>query len=304
MNTYIAFDLGGTYLKYAIVNESGLILEKGKVKTPQKDIQELLSTINSITETFKKRYSIKQIAMSSPGAVDSKTGFIGGESAIDYIHGPNMMELISKTTNLDTYIENDAKCAALAELWLGNAREFNDVIFVVIGTGIGGAIVKDRKIHYGKNLHGGEFGYMLMKKELASDRYMNWSETSSTISLIEKVAKRKNVSVDSLSGQAIFKMASENDFDCIIELDEWYQTLAIGIFNLQYIYDPEVILIGGGVSEQIDLLAELNKRISDLVSKNGYATVFPVINKCLFNNDANLIGAVYASMTNTKVDQE
>ena len=63
------------------------------------------------------------------------------------------------------------------------------MIFVVIGSGIGGAIVKDRKIHYGKHLHGGEFGYMLVKKEPNSNRYMNWSETSSTYALIENVAK-------------------------------------------------------------------------------------------------------------------
>jgi predicted NBD/HSP70 family sugar kinase len=75
-----------------------------------------------------------------------------------------MMELIKKTNNLDVYIENDAKCAALAELWLGQAKEYKDEIVVVIGSGIGGAIVKGRKIHYGKNLHRGEFGYMLIKK--------------------------------------------------------------------------------------------------------------------------------------------
>jgi predicted NBD/HSP70 family sugar kinase len=303
MNHYLAFDLGGTYLKYGIINEEGVILEKGKVKTPQSGVEELLSTIHSISETFKKKYSIKLIAMSSPGAVDSKTGMIGGESAVDYIHGPNMMELIKKATNLDVYIENDAKCAALAELWLGHAKEYNDVIFVVIGSGIGGAIVKDRKIHYGKHLHGGEFGYMLIKKELGSDRYMNWSETSSTISLIENVARRKNVSVDMLSGEMIFKMASENDIDCIIELNEWYQTLAMGIFNLQYIYDPEVIIIGGGVSEQPNLINEIMKRTTELVSNNGYATVYPVIKRCLFHNDANLIGAVYGAVSSMKVHQ-
>jgi len=302
MSNFLAFDLGGTYLKYGIINEEGVILEKGKVKTPQSGVEALISTIQSITESFKMKYSLKQIALSAPGAVDSKTGMIGGESAVNYIHGPNMMELIKHATQMDVYIENDAKCAALAELWLGHAKEYKDVIFVVIGSGIGGAIVKDRKIHYGKNLHGGEFGYMLIKKELGSDRYMNWSETSSTISLIENVAKRKSISVDSLSGEMIFKMASENDIDCIIELNEWYQTLAMGIFNLQYIYDPEVIIIGGGVSEQPNLINEINKRTNDLVTNNGYATVYPVIKRCLFHNDANLIGAVYGAIS-TKEDQ-
>lgn len=304
MSTYMAFDLGGTNLKYAVIDESGRILEKGKVKTPQTDLQELLSFLQSITETFKEKYTLKQIAMSCPGAIDTQSGYIEGESAVKYIHGPNMIELISNATGMDVYIENDAKCAALAELWLGNATEYTDVIFVVIGSGIGGAIVKDRKIHYGKHLHGGEFGYMLIKKASDNERYMNWSETSSTVALVENVAKRKNVPIESLTGEIIFKLASEKDRDCIIELEEWYHTLAMGIFNLQYIYDPEIILIGGGVSEQEGLIFELNKRIHTLISNNGYAKVMPLINKCYFHNDANLIGAVYGAMNSLKSIQD
>lgn len=214
------------------------------------------------------------------------------------------IDLISHSTGMEVYIENDANCAALAELWLGNAKAYHDVIFVVIGSGIGGAIVKDRKIHYGKHLHGGEFGYMLVKKEPNSNRYMNWSETSSTYALIENVAKRKKVPIESLTGEEIFKLANEKDRDCIIELEEWYHTLAIGLFNLQYIYDPEIILIGGGVSENESLITELNKRVHELVINNGYAKVMPLINKCYFHNDANLIGAVYGAMNSLKSIQE
>lgn len=304
MNTYMAFDLGGTNLKYAVIDERGTILEKGKVKTPQSDLQTLLSILHSITKTYKEKYSLKQVAMSCPGAIDTQSGYIGGESAVKYIHGPNMVDLISHSTGMEVFIENDANCAALAELWLGNAKACHDVIFVVIGSGIGGAIVKDRKIHYGKHLHGGEFGYMLVKKEPNSNRYMNWSETSSTYALIENVAKRKKVPIESLTGEEIFKLANEKDRDCIIELEEWYHTLAIGLFNLQYIYDPEIILIGGGVSENESLITELNKRVHELVINNGYAKVMPLINKCYFHNDANLIGAVYGAMYSLKSIQE
>lgn len=297
MKTYVAFDLGGTNLKYAVIVDNGKILDKGHVKTPQSGLEELVELITSITNNYKTRFPIEGVAMSFPGAVNSKTGIIEGCSAVEYIHGPNILELISKATGMQVFIENDANSAALAELWLGNAKDNNDVIFIVIGSGIGGAIVKDRKIHYGNNLHGGEFGYMLMKKDPSGERYLNWSETGATIALIERVAKRKNIDASTLKGEEIFLGAKANDPDCLIELNDWYETLAIGIFNLQYIYDPEVIILGGAVSEQADLIVELNARINKLVQNDGYATVVPQIKKCLFNNDANLIGAVYNALS-------
>lgn len=293
----MAFDLGGTNLKHAVIEETGRIIDKGHVKTPQSGIDELVALIKSITEDYKTKFVIESIAMSFPGAVDSKTGIIKGCSAVEYIHGPNVVELCSNATNLQVTIENDANCAALAELWLGNAKDNNDAIFIVIGTGIGGAIVKDRKIHYGKNLHGGEFGYMLMKKDPNEDRYLNWSETGSTYALIDQVAKRKNIDYASLTGEEIFLKAKENDLDCQIELDNWYQTLAIGIFNLQYIYDPEIIILGGAVSLQPELINEINIRLKKLIQNDGFATIMPELRKCLFNNDANLIGAVYGAIS-------
>src|SRR5699024_1216495 len=101
------------------------------------------------------------IAISAPGAV-TDGGMINGGSAIPYIHGPNIKAMIETRTGLTVHIENDANCVALAEIWKGAAKTKKDVAVVVIGTGIGGALVKDGVIHKGGNLHGGEFGYMIL----------------------------------------------------------------------------------------------------------------------------------------------
>lgn len=115
------------------------------------------------------------MAISAPGAVDSVVGTIGGSSELPYIHGPNFKVILNKMTNLPIEIENDANCAALGECWGGAAMDANDSAFVVCGTGIGGALIKDKKIHTGIHKHGGEFGYCFIDIEVVNKKYLSWS---------------------------------------------------------------------------------------------------------------------------------
>ena len=162
MKAYMVFDIGGTYIKYAVMNEHGMKLESGKVPTPQEGLEIFLQKTSEIVTQYRQSYAFQGIALSSPGAVDVKSGYIGGASAIPYIHGVPMTDLIRERTGLDVSIENDANCAALAEGWLGAAKETDYYICIVIGTGIGGSIVMNHTILRGASLHGGEFGYMIM----------------------------------------------------------------------------------------------------------------------------------------------
>lgn len=296
MSFYLSFDLGGTNLKYAIVNGSGNIVQKGKMPTPRTKIEDFVNIVSELKNKYSHEYVFDGIAMSLPGAVNNTTGFVGGISAVPYIHGPNIRELITGKTGLPVFMENDANCAALAEVWRGVAKECKDVLFVVCGTGIGGAVIKDRKLHVGKNLHGGEFGFMIMDKDFESGKYRSWSDTGSTAALVRSAAKRKGIPSKELDGELVFKFAEEKDDDCIRAIDEWYMYLAMGIFNLQYIYDPEMIVMGGAVSARENIVDEINQRLNRLVEDFGYAKIFPRVEKCQFSNDANIIGAVYGAM--------
>ncbi len=295
MSYYMAFDLGGTNLKYAVIDSEANILKKDKLPTPKNNIEEFIELVGKITDEYKEKYSFKGIAMSCPGAVNNETGFIGGISAVSYIHGPNIRDLVEERTHLPVFMENDANCAALAEVWKGVAKDCKDVLFVVCGTGIGGAVIKDRKLHVGKNLHGGEFGFMIMDKDFEKGKYRSWSETGSTYALVKSVAKLKGISHTELDGEKIFGMAEENDPDCLSAIDQWFMYLAMGVFNLQYIFDPEMIVIGGAVSARESIVEEINLRLKRLVDDFGYAKIFPQIQRCQFSNDANLIGAVFGA---------
>lgn len=280
-------DIGGTSIKVGVLDNLGKIYYKDELKVYH-EIELFKDTIFKWIEDIKERYDIEGIAISSPGAVDSKVGIIGGASAIPCIHGPNWKEILFNKFNLKVSIENDANCAALAEAFNGAGKDIKDIMFVVCGTGIGGAIIHNGEIHHGKNLHGGEFGYMLMEEE--SGEFYNFSEVASTMSFVRKV--RKYYNDDSWDGKKVFQEAKKGNKICEEVIDRFYLNLAKGIFNLQYIYDPDIILLGGAISEREDFVSEINNRLDYLLGKIKIAKVKPNIAICTHKKDANLIGAL------------
>ncbi|MFC0272630.1 ROK family protein [Metabacillus herbersteinensis] len=291
MSYYAVFDVGGSAIKYALMDEMTTFLKKGSVKTPMEGIDSFVKTINQIVEQFKEKYSIEGIALSMPGAVDVKTGYIGGGSAIPYIHGQNIKELVQEKTGVRVELENDANCAGLAEGWMGAARDVNDYVCIVIGTGIGGAIVLDKRLRHGKNLHAGEFGYMLMEGYLEHPLGRNWSQVASTAGLVRYVAKRKGADSRVLDGKTVFEMSDQGDADAQAEINTFIKRLAVGIYNVQYVIDPEKILIGGAISKREDLIEKINQELS--LMKDDKSRLHVTVEKCAFENDSNLIGALY-----------
>ena len=292
MENYLAIDVGGTALKIGLLTEEGEILESDSKKTPKT----LDAFYQIIEDTFHEYEGVKGLALSLPGAVDSETGIIGGSSALDYIHGPNIKEELEKRLQVRVEMENDANCAALAEVWKGAASDVNDCCFIVSGTGIGGAVVKNKRIHKGQHLHGGEFGYMIADFNFETKEMKTWSDVGSTVAVVRAVAKAKGVDVASLDGRDIFDHYHE-DSDYEKAVDKYYYVLANGIYNLQYAYDPQKIIIGGGISVRDDLLDEVNQRLDVIFHRFKHAKIRPVVLTCQYHNDANLLGALYHFLT-------
>lgn len=295
MNNYIVFDIGGSSVKHAIITEEGEFLAKASYKSEKNDFEIFkLSMIDAINKA-KKEYNVVGVAVSAPGGVDCESGLIGGASALPCIHGPNFKKVFGEELGLTLEIENDANCAALGEVWKGAAKENNDVLFVICGTGIGGAVIKDKKIHRGNNLHGGEFGYCILEKVQEGENisFNTWSDTGAIGALLNNVAKLKNIDVEEIDGKKVFELAEQGDLDCIRAIDEFYLNNALGIFNIQYMYDPEKIILGGAISSRPDFIDKINEKL-DIIMENAIkAKVRPVIEKCQFENDANLLGALF-----------
>ena len=132
---YLVFDLGGTFIKYAVITETGEIKTKSKIPTPAKvgdTLENLLEALDGVYNQVYEEYKPEGIAMSLPGQIDVDNGIVYGGGRLTYLHEVNLGKLLSERFgNIPVALENDGKCAALAEIWLGNAKDCNDACVVV-----------------------------------------------------------------------------------------------------------------------------------------------------------------------------
>ncbi|MGI9282456.1 MAG: ROK family protein [Endozoicomonas sp.] len=285
---YLAIDLGGTFVKRALVNKHGKIFTKDKAPTPNDNVSELYALIQSFYESLPEKSVIKGLALSTPGLPKSD-GTIDGCSALTYLHGPNIRDALEDRLGLPVSIENDANCAALAEIWQGAASDCQDVLFVVLGTGIGGAIIKNRQLHKGANLYGGEFG-MMIQYDHSTQSIKGFSELCATGSLVRNVSELLNRTV---SGEEVFQLAEQGNTVCLQAVQSFYHHLAVLLTNLQSVYDPEKILLSGGITERSAFKDEVIQSLEVINQLRRNLAISLNIEVAHFKNDANLIGAVY-----------
>lgn len=289
---YLAIDIGGTSIKVAVVNSQGDITNKKSYPTPQDTYEALLQTVKNIVAQYKNIHDIAGIGFAIPAATDSVNGIIKSKGSLIYIKNQSFVKDLKASETLPIIIENDANCAALAEVWLGSAKDNNDIVFLVIGTGIGGAVINNRKVVSGANLFAGEFGYGIHNFDYENLEGDIWSLTSATQILVDEAAEALDMDSNQLNGKKVFQLAQENHVLSSL-IDKFYFNLAIGIHNIQYYMDPEKIIIGGGISQRTDLIDEIDNRLKIIYKKLGIDEIFPNLDTCTFNNDANLLGAVY-----------
>lgn len=277
-----AIDIGGTTIKIATWKNQKLIDEHA-VETP-KTLEEFYETLTTEVNKIKEKTNIEGVGISAPGSVDPDSGVIGGTSAIPYIHNFDIVSELEQRFNLPVAIENDANSAALGELADGSGKNCKSMAFFVIGTGIGGAIILDQKIWHGAHLYGGEFGYMLVD-----------GNTLSALGSPIQLAKRYNDKTGkNLSGKEVFELADQGDEVARQERHTMLHALAVAIFNIQHAFDPEKVILGGGISNNPKLLPLLNQELHDLLAKlDNDANLMPQLSICELKSEANLRGAVY-----------
>ncbi len=311
---YLVFDVCATFVKYAWMTEDGFIEEKGKLPTPNKlgdGVDDFLESIGSIYDKYKLVGSVEGIAMGLPGQVDVEKGIVYGGGGLRYMDDVPLGRLLSsRCDGVKVSLENDAKCTALAEVWLGNAKNVQDACVLVFGTGIGGGIIKNRKVHRGTHLLAGEISYSLegmtrddlnavtpiekiISLEEANDRIpFVQAAKCSTFGLSWRVARAKGIPVDEVDGEKIYQWVEAGDPVATKVLEDVYFDIAKMCINLYVTFDPEVILIGGGISAQPAFVAGIQKYIDRLKPLTKvYASI--KIDVCKFLNDSNLIGALY-----------
>lgn len=280
----VVFDIGGSAVKFGLWQGDALS-GKGSFETP-KSWGAMKNEMKSVFDGFAKTDSVEGVAISSPGAVDSVAGIIGGISAVPYIHRFPIKAEWENLFGVPVSVENDANCAALAEVWLGAAKDVQHALFIVIGSGIGGAVIVNRQLFKGKNLFGGEFGYMLLDGENTLSRL------GSPVQVAERYGKAMKMPDGVVDGKYLFEKAQEGEPMAVEFVEGMIDALARGIYNLSVSFNPDRVIIGGGVSVREDLIARIGERTAYHLNAHGAEAVDPDIQVCAFRNDANLIGAV------------
>lgn len=299
---FLVLDVGGSFIKFAIIDENGKFYKKGKTPTDHRhDKDKFLDILENIYKENKEE-GLSGIALSVPGAVDVEKGIVykgGGVPCLDKVC--IIEELSKRCDGIKVAVENDGKSAGLAEVWLGHAKDVQDAIVMVFGSGIGGAIIKDRKIHRGNRLVAGEISNIIVdytRQDLLDGKplFMNlWALKASAVALSIRVGKMKGKDFKECPGEKIYEWAAAGDEQCIEAIEDMYYSIAMQAYNFQYTYDPDIILLGGGISEQPSFLTGVQKYV-DLLSQHEHQFAKPVIKACKFNNDSNLLGALYNFM--------
>lgn len=238
-NKYLVLDIGGSSIKYALMTECVEFLEKGKVATPQDSIESFVNVIGDLYDKYKDK--IEGIAISMPGLIDSKNGYARTGGWLRYNDDKYIVKILQERCPTKITIQNDAKSAALAEVWKGSLKEYNDGIVVVLGTGVGGAVVKDRKILNGKHFFAGEFSYIWTDTTFAIDSTDNmWGYVNGASALNGAVAMAKNLAKEEVDGFKVFELVNSGDKEAIDVLDKFTYQLAAQLYNLHCVLDTEV----------------------------------------------------------------
>lgn len=292
MRKILAIDIGGTFTKFAVMSgvRAFKLGAKDKIPTPKKSHEEFLEMLADI---FNAHDDAEGIALSMPGLIDTDKGVCISSGALDFANGHCVAEELQAKCGVPVTVENDAKCAALAEIKSGVLTDVKDAIVLVFGTAVGGAVVRDGKIYRGVHQCAGEVSYTLKSLESVISEKNFCGNTLGALAFQKSCAKVLNMPPEELSGEMIFELIEENDDDILDALYKYAHGVAVMIFNLQMIFDPERFALGGGISEQQSFIDAVQDKIDELYEKAPEFLPRPEIVACKYHNDANLYGALY-----------
>ena len=320
----LVLDYGGSAIKYGVMDDQSNLTHTGEVPAPRESLEQFIEVTGQIYDQVKDE--VEGIAMSFPGTLDIDTGILyGGGAYLHLLQNMSLYEVLKERCPVPIVVENDGKAAALAEAWKGNLKDCKDGVAIVLGTGIGGGIIKDGKIHRGKHFGAGEFSAVITG---GGSNIVTRAATftCSTEGIVERATIMKGAKkhdmlymsmmgmsapqyVDKLKAKAVgpqypdlemngfelFRLLEEGDPDIKMLYDEFITDNVHLIINVANIYDPERIVIGGGISKEPRLIADLQAAVREIEKmKYGLSVVTDIdVQPCFYRSSANLYGAMY-----------
>lgn len=313
---YIGIDVGGTNLVAGVVDENGNLLDKvshpvDKEMTSEAMCQELARMARAVcTVSNIPLREIAAVGVGLPGLVDNRTGMVIKTPNMPFNRTP-FREIFQREWDVPVYLGNDANCAAIGEYFAGAAKSSNNAVVVTIGTGIGGGFVVDGKLHTGFANAGMEVGHMRIHPHgvlCGCGQRGCWEQYGSATALIRltraEMERNKDTKLweicegdkKNVTGRTAFQAARLGDHAAQRILAQYLEGLSIGLINLINILQPEIICLGGGVSNAEDdlLLDPLRKLVAEGVFDKH---VMIRLEKASLGNDAGVVGAALLCKT-------
>ncbi len=275
---YLAVDIGGTVVKYSLFHADFEELEHGEEPT-EKEPQRFLEQIIAVAERYRER--IAGIGICMAGFIDPATGENRDFSVGENFRAWNLKKELSERIKLPVVLENDSNCAALGELETGAGRGLKDFVLLTIGTGVGGALILDGRLVRGSHNKAGEAGLTLLGKERDPENYVSAEATSALVRSVSAIAGRQ------VDGPYVFAHLEDAAVREIYR--EWLERLALTAGNLAVLFDPEAVLIGGGICRQERFISDLRERIYGLFP---HLAEYTRIEACQTGNLAGRIGVL------------
>lgn len=259
MKEYICIDIGGTSIKHGVVREDGTFAVTGEMPTQAMEYggPGIMEKAKKIVEVYREEYQPEGICISTAGMVDCEKGKITyAAPLIPNYTGTEIKKTLEDLYGIPCEVENDVNCAGLAEHFAGASKGSSISLCLTIGTGIGGAIIIDGKVFHGFSGSGCEVGYM----HLPGGEFQDLGASSI---LVKKTAEYKRIDSASINGKYVFEQAKQGDSDCIRAIQEMCEVLGMGIANICYVVNPEVVVLGGGIMAQKEYLKDILRESLD-----------------------------------------
>ena len=286
---YLVIDAGGSAIKYAVCDDELVLTQQNKtVSHPHDEKENYYRQIEDILHSVEG--DIHGVAISMPGMINHDSGFVFGSAMLQERNIPIVKELEERLCK-PVSVMNDGFCAAEAEVGYGNMQDYRNGAVMVLGTGIGGAIIIDHKLFSGASYSAGNLSFIYSDVHHPDDP----SSMFATLNGIQglKAAIQSTSGLEDVDGLAAFKLIREGRKDVEAGLELFCDRLAFQIYNLQVMLDLDCVLIGGGISRE-PLLMDYIKTAVDRRWKSALIPLrLPVISVCKYSNDANLLGALH-----------
>lgn len=300
MEKYIVFDIGGSAVKYALMDRNE-ILEKYKFITPKDSLRKLIELMKEVIDQYS--HVISGVAISMPGVIQPEDGTVVHGGAISYLKGNSIKAILEEETDYTVEIENDSKSAAQGEVWHGNLKDVQSGVMLVLGTGVGGAIILGGEVVRGHHQGAGEFSFIRTVRHNPYHNSDTFGFTGSTVELVKRASEvtAHLIPKEDFTGEILFDHIRDGNKKLRKIVQDYADDLATQIASLQTALDPELFIIGGGMSQQNSFIEIIQERMHAFYEKDIISGFKPKIIQSHLGNDANLYGALYHYL---KVNEE